>query len=165
MRKTQANSVRAELSKQIKLQEQALKETDKQIVFWKKRTHDINQYNKLSELSKQREDQQAQLDQLQSDKRNVFISESQSSKQIKGTIAQEKEELKDTEGQIRQQIKETELDLQQLHGETEKEATSKAHRDSEIRDAQGSYDQQNLKVLNLTNEYERKRSEFEQLKK
>ncbi len=158
--KAQSQAQNAQIDKRLKEQQALLKETDKQISIWKKRAHDINQNNRLSELNKQREEQATVLAQIQNDKSNLNFSGNQKSRQIKEEMDLEQEDLKDTQGQIKKQIQQTEADLKMLQGESGKFQSLKAAHENELRDAQSELEQQKLKVQNLTQEYERKRADL-----
>ena len=157
----QAKAVNAEINQQFKIQQGLVKETAKQIAFWQKRTHDINQHDKLEELNKQKEEQEQVLAQLQNDRANSNFSDNQKSRQIKAEMALEQQDLQATEGQIRQQIHETENDLKKLKSEGGKaEALKKAY-ENDLHNTQSEADQQSLKVRNMTQDYERKLSDFQ----
>lgn len=157
----QAKAMNAEINQQFKVQQGLVKETEKQIAFWQKRTHDINQHDKLEALNKQKEDQEQALAQLQADRANSNFSGDQKSRQIKAEMALEQQDLKATEGQIRQQIRETENDLKKLKSEGGKaEALKKAY-ENDLHNTQTEADQQSLKVRNMTQDYERKLSDFQ----
>lgn len=157
----QAKAVNAEINQQFKIQQGLVKETAKQIAFWQKRTHDINQHDKLEELNKQKEEQEQVLAQLQNDRANSNFSDNQKSRQIKAEMALEQQDLQATEAQIRQQIHETENDLKKLKSEGGKaEALKKAY-ENDLHNTQSEADQQSLRVRNMTHDYERKLSDFQ----
>jgi chromosome segregation ATPase len=105
--KFQIDSVNAE----IKAQDQAIKSTQDQLNFWRKRNKDPNQSHKVEEYQTILTAQLTTLQKLKGQKIALQQNESVENANIPARFADEKEDIKDSQAQIQDQVARINVDL------------------------------------------------------
>jgi|SRR6185312_11015543 len=113
-RKAEEKAQLDQINANIKLQNQQIQQTQKDIVFWQKKKKDVNQTDHLDELSTQLQTQQNNLAQLLAQRKEATDQLNQNTAAIQYESAAERDEIKSTQSQLQSQSLNVKAELQRL---------------------------------------------------
>lgn len=114
VRKAQEKAQLEQINDNIKLQNQQIRQTQKDINFWQKKKRDVNQADRLADLDAQLQTQQNNLVQLLNQKKEAADQLNQNAAAIQYESTTQRDEIQGSQAQLQSQALNVRAELQRL---------------------------------------------------